>query len=98
MPDTLIENPIINTPLEEPTRHFRFTEDGITSEIVGGAPRLGLLHAANPGLLRIAHKMATGSGKTVVMGMLIACASATQSRARPLRSPQPRRLALLVGL
>ncbi len=28
--------------------------------------------AANPGLLRVAHKMATGSGKTVVMGMLIA--------------------------
>ncbi|MCC6437902.1 MAG: DEAD/DEAH box helicase family protein, partial [Acidimicrobiales bacterium] len=27
---------------------------------------------ANPGLLRIAHKMATGSGKTVVMAMLIA--------------------------
>jgi type III restriction enzyme len=27
---------------------------------------------ANPGLLRIAHKMATGTGKTVVMSMLIA--------------------------
>ena len=27
---------------------------------------------ANPGLFRIAHKMATGAGKTVVMGMLIA--------------------------
>ncbi len=27
---------------------------------------------ANPGLLRIAHKMATGTGKTVVMAMLIA--------------------------
>jgi type III restriction enzyme len=27
---------------------------------------------ANPGLLRIALKMATGTGKTVVMGMLIA--------------------------
>ncbi len=27
---------------------------------------------ANPGLLRVAHKMATGTGKTVVMAMLIA--------------------------
>jgi len=27
---------------------------------------------ANPGLFRVAFKMATGSGKTVVMGMLIA--------------------------
>ena len=27
---------------------------------------------ANPGLFRVAHKMATGTGKTVVMGMLIA--------------------------
>lgn len=27
---------------------------------------------ANPGLYRIAHKMATGTGKTVVMAMLIA--------------------------
>jgi len=29
-------------------------------------------NAANPGLFRIAFKMATGSGKTVVMGMLVA--------------------------
>lgn len=27
---------------------------------------------ANPGLFRVAHKMATGTGKTVVMAMLIA--------------------------
>lgn len=40
MPDTLIENPIINTPFEEPARHFRFTEDGITKRDRGGAPRL----------------------------------------------------------
>ncbi len=175
MADTLIENPIINAPFEEPTRHFRFTEDGITSEIVeerrvsayfmpiakakksaqaqfetewtadrleenrfinrvrervmlwrrggwrGVTPTTRRLleywsdgererrlffcqiealetaiyllevagrqahqdtwilsslreqaEDANPGLLRIAHKMATGSGKTVVMAMLIA--------------------------
>ncbi|MEW6667763.1 MAG: BPTD_3080 family restriction endonuclease [Thermodesulfobacteriota bacterium] len=30
----IIENPVINSPFEEPQRHFRFTEDGITDEIV----------------------------------------------------------------
>jgi type III restriction enzyme len=36
MPDVTIENPVINSPFEEPRRHFRFTEDGITDEIVEG--------------------------------------------------------------
>lgn len=31
---TTIENPIINGPFEPPARHFRFDEDGITSEVV----------------------------------------------------------------
>ena len=30
----VIENPILNSPYEEPRRHFRFTEDGITDEVV----------------------------------------------------------------
>lgn len=30
----VIENPIINSPFEEPKRHFRFSDDGITNEIV----------------------------------------------------------------
>ncbi len=34
MKQIVIENPVINTPFEEPRRHFRFTEDGITNEIV----------------------------------------------------------------
>ncbi len=170
----VIETPIINSPFDEPSRHFRFDESGITDEIVDErrpsayfvpipptkrtmvkhafetewtADRVeenrdinrireqvnlwrrgGRLHvtpttrrlieywtepererrlffaqieavdtaiylaesadkvgqnwipdllkakaaAANPGLLRVAHKMATGSGKTVVMAMLIA--------------------------
>ena len=34
MSQVVIENPIINSPFEEPTRHFRFTEDGITNEII----------------------------------------------------------------
>ena len=33
---TTITNPIINSAFREPTRHFRFDEDGITSEVVDG--------------------------------------------------------------
>lgn len=36
MSPALIENPILNSPYEEPTRHFRFDDDGITDEIVEG--------------------------------------------------------------
>jgi type III restriction enzyme len=31
----IIENPILNSPFREPTRHFRFDEQGITSDVVG---------------------------------------------------------------
>lgn len=34
MKQVVIENPIINSPFEAPKRHFRFTEEGITNEIV----------------------------------------------------------------
>jgi len=34
MPQVVIENPIINSPFDEPTRHFRFTDEGITNEVV----------------------------------------------------------------
>src|SRR5947209_3686684 len=30
----IIEDPVLNCAFEEPTRHFRFTEEGITDEIV----------------------------------------------------------------
>jgi hypothetical protein len=30
----VIENPILNSPFEEPCRHFRFGEEGITNEII----------------------------------------------------------------
>ena len=33
---TTITNPILNSPFREPTRHFRFDEDGITAEIEEG--------------------------------------------------------------
>ena len=34
MPKVAIENPILNSPFEEPTRHFDFDEDGITDRVV----------------------------------------------------------------
>ncbi|HEV2235708.1 MAG TPA: hypothetical protein VGR57_03515, partial [Ktedonobacterales bacterium] len=34
MSDAIIENPVINSPFEEPRRHFKFSDDGITDEIV----------------------------------------------------------------
>jgi type III restriction enzyme len=36
MPDVVIENPILNSPFTEPTRHFHFDDDGITNTIVQG--------------------------------------------------------------
>ena len=34
MRQIVIENPILNSPFEEPRRHFKFTDEGITDEIV----------------------------------------------------------------
>lgn len=34
MKQVVIENPILNSPFKEPNRHFRFSEEGITDEIV----------------------------------------------------------------
>ena len=36
MSPVVIENPILNSPYEEPGRHFRFDDDGITDEIDEG--------------------------------------------------------------
>lgn len=36
MTDRVIDNPIINAPYAEPTRHFAFADDGITDEVVAG--------------------------------------------------------------
>jgi len=37
MPSSVvIDNPVLNSPFTEPNRHFRFTEDGISDEIVQG--------------------------------------------------------------
>ena len=34
MPPVVIDNPILNSPFAVPSRHFRFDDDGITSDIV----------------------------------------------------------------
>ena len=36
MPDVVIENPILYSPFEEPTRHWKFNDDGITDETQDG--------------------------------------------------------------
>src|SRR2546425_13189660 len=36
MTDVLIENPVINSPFREPSRHFVFGDQGITSETIHG--------------------------------------------------------------
>ncbi|MCY2987736.1 MAG: DEAD/DEAH box helicase family protein [Planctomycetota bacterium] len=36
MRQVVIENPVVNSPFEEPKRHYRFGEDGITDELVQG--------------------------------------------------------------
>jgi type III restriction enzyme len=36
MPDAVIDNPILNSPFDEPTRHWKFERDGITNEVVEG--------------------------------------------------------------
>ena len=36
MPQVVIENPILNSPFVDPSRHFRFSDEGITDEIVDG--------------------------------------------------------------
>ncbi len=36
MSQVVIENPIINSPFDEPSRHFRFSDEGITNEEVDG--------------------------------------------------------------
>ena len=36
MKQVVIENPVINSPFDEPGRHFRFTDEGISDEIIDG--------------------------------------------------------------
>jgi hypothetical protein len=34
MPQVVIDNPILNSPYKEPTRHFKFSDEDITNEII----------------------------------------------------------------
>ncbi|HOR08347.1 MAG TPA: hypothetical protein PK532_10425, partial [Candidatus Fermentibacter daniensis] len=34
MSQVVITNPVINSPFDEPTRHFKFSDEGITNDIV----------------------------------------------------------------
>ena len=46
MPLVVIENAILNSPFREPSRHFRFGEDGITDEIMEGRRESAFMHGA----------------------------------------------------
>ena len=50
MSQVVIENPIINSPFDEPTRHFRFSDEGITDEVTAGAA--GPVRTSFPGQMR----------------------------------------------
>lgn len=41
MADVVIDNPILNSPYEEPARHFRFSDEGITDEVAAGRRQSG---------------------------------------------------------
>ena len=47
MKQVIIENPVINSPYDEPKRHFKFTEEGITDEIIEGTRRFSKAGAPN---------------------------------------------------
>lgn len=36
MPDVVIENPVLNSPFEEPSQHFVFAREGITNQVADG--------------------------------------------------------------
>ena len=36
MTQVVIENPVINSPFREPDQHFKFTDEGITNEVIDG--------------------------------------------------------------
>jgi len=36
MAQVVIENPVLNSPFREPVRYFRFSDEGITNEVLNG--------------------------------------------------------------
>jgi hypothetical protein len=45
VPQVTIENPILNSPYVEPSRHFRFSDEGMAAEVDADG-RIGLQSAA----------------------------------------------------
>jgi len=91
MADVVIDNPVINSPYAEPSKHFVFAHDGITNQVEAAETAIFITEVAtrhgvswienslsqenaayNGTLSRMAFKIATGGGKTLVMAMLIA--------------------------
>lgn len=66
MADAVIENPILKSPYDPPTRHWRFDDDGITDEVV---PPLQRLLRPDPGCSVVVPCCDKGSSE-VVMGAL----------------------------
>ncbi len=62
MPDVVIENPIINTPFEEPKRHFYFAEAGITDKIVESRRPSGYFVPIPP------SRKKSGRGEQLILG------------------------------
>ena len=60
----LIENPVINSPFEEPRRYFRFAENGITDEILPGRRR-------STYFIPIAHPKLKGAQKQAALDLNI---------------------------
>jgi hypothetical protein len=67
MSQVVIENPIINSPFDEPTRHFRFSDEGITDEIVEGRRTSSyFVPIAKPEIGKIAVKVINHYGDEVL--------------------------------
>jgi hypothetical protein len=49
VPPVVIDNPILNSPFKEPSRYFRFSDEGITDQIADGRRESGyFLPIASP--------------------------------------------------
>ena len=62
MPDVVIENPIINSPFEEPKRHFYFGETGITDKLVEARRISAYFFCSDCAYKKEEWQPATGSG------------------------------------
>jgi hypothetical protein len=91
MPPVVIENPILNSPFEEPRRHFRFSDEGITNEIIDGR-RVLLGHTSILMTMRYVHPAAEQKRIAIdklevlrAQGVLAAAALVEQSQKVPTK-------------